>query len=151
MMPDYLSPLWKLLAAQAADTEIQKSGQQIAKELDANLTEISRQKRILDEILSWKAPIAKAWEDLAEVTVGDPFKDAVHRILKETVAEGTRKVSTSLVYRKMTKEGIQNSRRNPKTAIGNIIIQTPGWKKITVGVYEFQGLSGNKVNSGNQS
>lgn len=138
-MSDYLAPLWKLLVEQAGESEIQSCGQKVGRVLETELTELNRQKRILDEILGWKAPTTTAWQSLGRPVVGDPFAEAVQDVLKELVITGTRRVDTKLVHGKVIERGVQNGRKNPRTAIGNIVIRTRGWKKVSQGVYQFQG------------
>jgi hypothetical protein len=134
---DHLEPLWKLLTDKSDEATIQRQGQTITHALDSEIASLTRQKRILEEIMGWKAPMTKAWESLTNMPVGDPFAEAVHASLKEVIAEGKRKVDTALIYRMVVKRGVQNGRKNPRTAIGNMVIRTPGWKKVTSGVYEY--------------
>lgn len=144
-MKDHLAPLWTLLAEQAGNSDIEKRGREVAQVLEAELAELNRQKRILDEILGWKTPVTAAWKNLAKPVVGDPFAEAVQDILKELINTGTMRVDTKLVLAKVIQRGVQNGRKSPKTAIGNIIFRLPGWTKVGQGVYEFQRNSPDNV------
>ncbi|MBI2908017.1 MAG: hypothetical protein HYX92_10220 [Chloroflexi bacterium] len=139
MSTDYLGPLWELLAKEAPNTDVQKTGQDIAKKLDQQLADISRQRKILDEILGWKAPVVQAWQDLNRVTVGDPFRESIRGILKELVLQGKKTVDIDQIHGIVIQRGISSgNRKNVKTSIGNYIFQTPGWSKKTKGIYEFK-------------